>query len=633
MDPDTRDRSSKAVTSHNIDEEDVQPNGQQAKSSLIEASYANQYSTVIYLVNSLPPSSLDETGTVKKVGSSQGDLHNCTALNLACIEGYADIAKLLLEAGASHSIHDCTGSTPFSEAVYHNQIHLVQLLHQFGADIDTVNSFGWTPLHVATFQGNLEMVVKLLELGVDVTRVTPEGYTAMHMAAMTGRRPVVTYLLEKGVSPCFDEVIPETRGSYTPCPLFLAVVGHFKGVANKFLQHPDCPLTCRVDAMMLTGAVDVFDSRIHQAQSKWSNALKLRADHNIPLHPGSPFDDYGDHCEIANLTELGELFQGDSVEIETAYQSVIIWERCVGTMDQRYWQYLTHLIKKLVRAKRFNEAERVIIRGFKRIESSQLPLLEKGCLLPQNFEVFCGDTLKIMVFPYLANPAIVSFEATLSHAFAALDVLISRGAAIYATFGCPNFVPKFLLRIILQIFDLWLTIYPLTLSQSESRDTFGRNFVSKYLYFADGRNLLFEALQTQCQDKPKLVETLLQWGAREAINSVYNGQRLFQVLLNVSDDDEMNTCREQGSATIVRESSLLKVLVKYGVHGDAVDRSGRSAIDCCPQLFDPAPPPLACLIAQKIAKEGLPYQDMINVAPRLKKFIMMHDVKAHLVYM
>ena len=610
------------MTSHEPDE-DVQqlPDDQQTKSSLIEASYAGQYSTVIHLVYSLPLSSLDETAMMKNVGSSQGDLHNCTALNIACIKGYTDIAKLLLEAGASHGIRDCTGSTPFSEAVYHNQIQLVQLLHQFGADVDTVNSFGWTPLHVAAFQGNLEMVTKLLELGVDVTRVTPEGYTAMHMAAMIGKRAVVMYLLEEGVSPSFAEAIP-TQGSYTPCPLFLAVVGHFKSVANKFLQHPHCPVSCRVDAMMLTGAVDVFDSRISQAKSKWSNALKLRADHNIPLHLASPVDDYGDHCEIANLTELGELFEGNNVEIEATYQSIIIWERCIGTVDQRYWKYLTHLIEKLVRAKCFSEAERVIIRGLKVIESSQLPLLEKGCLLPQNFEVFCGDTLKLMVIPYLTNPAVVSFEATLSHVFTALDVLISRGATIYATFGCPNFVPKFLLSIILQIFDLWLTIYPITPSQSESRETTGRNFVSKYLNFADGCNLLFITLWTDCQDKTKLVEALLQWGAREAINSVYNGQRLFQVLLNNA---------WQQDSTIL-DSSLLKLLVNYGFHSDAVDRSGRSAIACCPQLFDTScPPPLACLVARKIAKEGLPYQDMVIVAPRLKKFIMMHDVKAHRV--
>ncbi len=241
MDPDTGGRNSNGVTSHDPLDADVQqqqPGSQQTKSSLIEASYAGQYSTVIYLVNSLSLSSLDATATVKNVGSSQGDLHNCTALNIACIKGYADIAKLLLEAGASHSIPDCTGSTPFSEAVYHNQIQLVQLLHQFGADIDTVNSFGWTPLHVAAFQGNLEMVVKLLEIGVDVTRVTPEGYTAMHMAAMTGRRAVVTYLLEEEVSPYFNEASSQIQGSYAPCPLFLAVVGHFKGVAAKFLQHP-----------------------------------------------------------------------------------------------------------------------------------------------------------------------------------------------------------------------------------------------------------------------------------------------------------------------------------------------------------------------------------------------------------
>ena len=609
-----------AMTSHEPDEDvQQQPDDQQTKLSLIEASYAGQYSTIIYLVHTLPLLSLDETATVKNVGSSQGDLHNCTALNIACIKGYADIAKLLLKAGASHSIRDCTGSTPFSEAVYHNQIQLVQLLHQFGADVDTVNSFGWTPLHVAAFQGNLEMVTKLLELGVDATRVTPEGYTAMHMAAMTGKRAIITYLLEKGVSPCFAEASP-IQDSYTPCPLFLAVVGHFKSVANKFLQHPDCPLSCRVDAIMLTGAVDMFDSRISQAQSKWSNALKLRADHNIPLHLTSSDDDYGNRREIANLREHGKLFQGDNVEIEAIYQSVIIWERCVGTVDQRYWKYLTHLIEKLVRAKCFNEAERVIIRGLGMIESSQLPLLEKGCLLPQNFEVFCGDTLKLMVIPYLTNPAIASFEATLSHVFTALDVLISRGATIYATFGCPNFVPKFLLSVILQIFDLWLTIYPVSLSQSESRETTGRNFVSKYLTFADGCNLLFVALWTDCHDKTKLVEALLQWGARKAINSVYNGQRLFQVLLNNAWEQDRT----------IMDSSLLKLLVNYGFHSDAVDRSGRSAIACYPQLFNTfCPPPLACLVARRIVKEGLPYQDMVNLAPRLKKFIMMHDVKVH----
>ena len=603
--------NSKPVTSRS--DEDVL---QQPPLSLIsEASYAGQYSTVVYLVHSLPLSSLDETATVKNVGSSQGDLHNCTALNIACIKGYADIAKLLLEAGASHSIQDCTGSTPFCEAVYHNQIQLVHLLSEFGADVDMVNSFGWTPLHVAAFQGNLEMVVKLLELGVDITRVTPEGYTAMHMAAMTGKRAVVMHLLEEGVSPSFVEASP-IQGSCTPCPLFLAVIGHFKSVANKFLQHPDCPLSCRVDTMMLTGAVDVFNSRISQTQSKWSNALKLRDDHNILLH-ASPFNDYGGRREIANLTELSELFEGDSVEIEALYQSVIIWERCIGTMDQRYWKYLIHLIQKLVGARRFEEAERIIIRGLKMIELSQLPLLEKGCLLPQNFEVFFSDTLKLMIFPYLIKPAIISFEATFSSVFTVLDVLIARGAIIYTTYGCPNFVPKFLLSVILQMFELWLTsTYSATPSQCESRETTGRNFVSKYLYLDDRSNLLFVALQTSCQKKAKLVETLLQWGAIDAINSVYNGQTLFQ------------TVWEQGCT--IMGTSLLKLLVDYGIHSDAVDKSGRSAIDCCPELFEPpCPLPLACLTAQKIAKEGLLYQDMVSVAPRLKKFIMMHDVKAH----
>ena len=606
----------------------------QEPSPLIEASYAGDYSTVSHLLYTLPLSSLDETATVKNVGSSQGDLHNCTALNIACIKGYADIAKSLLEAGASHSIRDCTGSAPFSEAVYHNQVHLIPLLAQYGADVNTVNSYGWTPLHVAAFQGNLQMVEKLLNLGVDVTGVTPEGYTAMHMAAMTGRTAIVTYLLEKGLSLSFAEACPgrDSSHSYTPCPLFLAVVGHFKSLANKFLQHRDCPLSCRADSMMLNGAVDVLDSRIAQARTKWSAALKLRDDHHIPLHP-SPSSDYDGRCELTNLTKLNKLFdEGDRLEIEAIYQSVLIWERCVGALDQRYWIYLKHLVEKLVNVGQFDEAERVIIRGLKVAESAQLPLLEKGCLLPQNFEVFYGDTLNQMVLPYLTNPAIVSLESTFSYIFTTLDILICRGATLYTTFGCPNFVPKFLLSIVLQMFEVWLAFCDSdTPYQFESREAIGQNFVSKYLHLSDGSNLLFTALQSPLrQSSTKLIEALLVWGAKEVVNSVCNSQRLFQAVAKI---EKMPQNRH------IVASPLLKLLVSYGVHGDAVDRSGKTAIECCPELFGTGAAahrpllPLACLAAHTIINDGLPYQDMPStIAPRLRRFIMMHDVKVHQSY-
>ena len=586
------------------------------KVSLVIASYHGEYSTVCDLVSSLPHSSLDKTATVEKVGSSGGDLHNCTALTIATIQGHTDIAKVLLEAGASHSIRDCTGSTAFSEAVYHNRPQLVDLLHGFGADINTVNSFGWTPLHVAAFQGNLKIVSKLLDLRADVEKATPEGYTPLHLATLSGKSPVVVYLLDKGISPCFVD-INTSRESCSPCPLFLAVAGHFKGLVNRFLKHPDCPLSSNVDALMLMGAVDILDSRIKQAKSNWSKALQLRENHNISLDL-SPCDGYNGRCEIADLTKLSELFEGDNIEIEAAYQSVIIWERCVGTVDQRYWQCLRQLIEKLVKAQRSEEAEKVIIRGLNTVESSQLPLLEKGCLLPQNFEVFFGDTLQLMVVPHLANRT-VSFEAIFPYVMKALDVIISRGASLFNTFGCPNFVPKFLFGIILQMFELWLKV-DVTLSEYEWREHFGRGFVTKYLYLSDGSNLLFTLLQSPCQNQTKLCEALLTWGASEAINHPYNGQRLFQKVLNV----------ETAPQKQIVPSLLLKLLVSHGVHSDAVDSSGKSAIDCCPQLFGPSCPlPLACLAARTIIKDNLPYLDMLSVAPRLKKFITMHDIDIH----
>ena len=585
--------------------------------SLVEAAYRGEYDTVKYLVGNLPRSRLDETSTVKKVGSSGGDLHNCTALNIACINGFTDIARLLLEAGASHDIRDCTGSTPFSEAVYHNQQQLVDLLPQFGADINSVNSFGWTPLHVAAFQGRLETVQKLLALRADVTRCTPEGHTPLHMAPMTGKKPVVTYLLDSGISPSFVEATSVALESYTPCPLFLAVVGHFKSLVNRFLQHPDCPLSCRADAMMLTGAVDVLDGRIKQAQSKWSDAIQFRQTHELSFSP-SPSVEYGNRCEVADLTHLSELFDNDDSDLEAIYQSVIIWERCIGTIDQRYWSCLRHLVNKLVSIGQHEEAGNVILRGLKKIESSQLPLLESGCILPQNFEVFYGDTLHEVVYPQLANGTL-SFEVILSYVFKVLDELKSRGAALYTSFGCPNFVPKFLLGIIVKIFELWLTL-ELTAHEYESRERCGQKFVSDYLYLSDGSNLMFAALESTCQNLTRVFEALLTWGASKAINDSYNGQRLFQKVLNVET-------APQGKSSAM--SPLLELLVSHGVHSDAVDRSGKSAIDCCPELFGlPCPLPLACLAAKQIVKDCVPYQEMESIAPRLKNFVMMHDVRS-----
>lgn len=587
------------------------------KLSLVEASYHGKLSTVRYLVRNLPPSSLNNVTVVKKIGSSGGDLHNCTALHVACIRGYVDIARTLLEAGASIEIRDCTGSTPFSEAVYHNQLDLVEILAQFGANINSVNSFGWTPIHVAAFQGKLDIVRKLVDLGADITRETPEGYSTVHIATLTGKSPVVAYLLDKGATVSFINASSSQR-PHTPLALFLAIAGHFKGLVNKFLRHPDCPLSVKADAMMLMGAVNVLDTRFSQAKTKWLNALQLREDHSISFSP-SPSIGCGNRCEIANLTQLNALCERDDVEIEAAFQLVIIWERCMGTVDQRYWVSLQHLIGKLVFAKRFMEAGEVIFQGLKTIETSQLPLLEKGCILPQNFEVFFGDTLLNMVCPQLADHT-VTFEMVFPYVFKVLDLLISRGASLYTSFGCPNFVPKFLLGVILKMIELWL-MTELAPCEYESREEFGHSFVSNYLYLSDSSNLLFIALQSPCQNQAKLLEALLSWGGREAINSVYRGQRLFQRAVSVE-------VKSQEQASIV--SPLLRLLVDYGVHGDAVDHSGKSAIDYCPKLFGPACPlPLVCLAARRIVKESLPYHDMPGVAPRLKKFIMMHDIQTH----
>ena len=108
-----------------------------------------------------------------------------TALSLALITGHADVAALLVKAGADVNKAAKDGVTCLHRAAGHGDLSSVELLAQHGADIECQSNAG-TPLHWAAGEGHNNVVQKLLSLGANVNAQNKQGVTPIIMAAAGG---------------------------------------------------------------------------------------------------------------------------------------------------------------------------------------------------------------------------------------------------------------------------------------------------------------------------------------------------------------------------------------------------------------------------------------------------------------
>src|SRR5262249_20079899 len=110
------------------------------------------------------------------------------ALGLAIFFGHADLARLLVEAGAdvNEPSRNAIHVYPLHSAVESGNVGLLKLLLTHGAKADPVEFLGATPLHSAAARGSREMVQELLAAGADPKRKTGDGKTAADLARQYG---------------------------------------------------------------------------------------------------------------------------------------------------------------------------------------------------------------------------------------------------------------------------------------------------------------------------------------------------------------------------------------------------------------------------------------------------------------
>jgi ankyrin repeat protein len=146
-----------------------------------------------------------DTATVRKlikegadVNAAQGD--GMTALHWAALNGDAELASMLLYAGANVGAKTRIGGyTPLHLAAQVGNATVIAPLIAAGAQVGIATATGATALMHAAHSGNADAVRTLIENGADPNvKETANGQTALMFAAAADRVDVVKLLLARG---------------------------------------------------------------------------------------------------------------------------------------------------------------------------------------------------------------------------------------------------------------------------------------------------------------------------------------------------------------------------------------------------------------------------------------------------
>jgi len=124
------------------------------------------------------------------------DRQGATPLTHAARSRHADIVALFLARGASVDARDLDGSTALFTAAEQDSAPIVQLLIAHGSDVNLPGRSGLTPIEAASYMGNESVVRLLLEKGADAEKSDATGKTPICYAAGRGYANVVRVLLD-----------------------------------------------------------------------------------------------------------------------------------------------------------------------------------------------------------------------------------------------------------------------------------------------------------------------------------------------------------------------------------------------------------------------------------------------------
>lgn len=127
------------------------------------------------------------------------DANNDAPLIIAAYKGYAEIVKLLLEAGADVTVVDPgMKATALHAAAYAGRAEAAKLLIEYRIDIDKQGPYnGYTALHDAVWQNNIDTAKIIIEAGADLTIQSNSGETQLEFAKSRNHHEIVALIEQK----------------------------------------------------------------------------------------------------------------------------------------------------------------------------------------------------------------------------------------------------------------------------------------------------------------------------------------------------------------------------------------------------------------------------------------------------
>lgn len=122
------------------------------------------------------------------------------SLETACVMGRLDVVLQHLEkdaAAVDTDFKEDLTRTPLTTAAFCGHLELARFLLEHGATVNFADNRRTTPLHAAAEKDNVEMLKLLLASGADLKASSYQG-TALHRAAMYGQLEAVRLLLDTG---------------------------------------------------------------------------------------------------------------------------------------------------------------------------------------------------------------------------------------------------------------------------------------------------------------------------------------------------------------------------------------------------------------------------------------------------
>jgi ankyrin repeat protein len=165
-----------------------------------------------------------------QIKHTAGPLEVNAALSAAADKGCIELARRLLDDGASLASRDRSGAMPLTRAAKTGHTDIVELFLEGGADIDARDLDGGTALYAASEHDNPSAVQALIAHGADVNIPGRTGLTPIAAASFSGNEKVVRLLLDKGAD-------PKKADATGKAPICYAVARGFPPVVRLLLDH------------------------------------------------------------------------------------------------------------------------------------------------------------------------------------------------------------------------------------------------------------------------------------------------------------------------------------------------------------------------------------------------------------